>query len=75
MLFDRALVLDPSEVIEVEVIGYRGVNVAVDGTPVCELKEHGTVSVTAASQIARFVTFEDRHFHQILKSKFGLSDR
>jgi NAD+ kinase len=75
MLFDRALVLDPSEVIEVEVIGYRGVNVAVDGTPVCELKQNGTVSVTAASQIARFVTFEDRHFHQILKSKFGLSDR
>jgi NAD+ kinase len=75
MLFDRSLVLDASEPISVEVLGYRGVNVAVDGAPVGELSENGKVEVRAASQIARFVTFEERHFHQILKSKFGLSDR
>lgn len=75
MLFDRSLVLDAAEPVRVEVLGYRGVNVAIDGTPVSELTENGCVDVKAASQIARFVTFEVRHFHQILKSKFGLSDR
>lgn len=75
MLFDRSLVLDATEPVRVEVLGYRGVNVAIDGTPVCELSESGCVDVRAATQVARFVTFEDRHFHQILKSKFGLSDR
>jgi NAD+ kinase len=75
MLFDRSLVLDASEAVQVEVLGYRGVNVAIDGTPVCELAENGKVDVKAASHVARLVTFEDRHFHQILKSKFGLSDR
>ncbi len=75
MLFDRSLVLDATEPVRVEVLGYRGVNVAIDGTPVCELSESGCVDVCAATQVARFVTFEDRHFHQILKSKFGLSDR
>lgn len=75
MLFDRSLVLDAAEPVRVEVLGYRGVNVAIDGTPVCELTESGCVDVRAATQVARFVTFEDRHFHQILKSKFGLSDR
>jgi NAD+ kinase len=75
MLFDRSLVLDASEPVRVEVLGYRGVNVAIDGAPVSELSEAGCVDVRAAAQVARFVTFEDRHFHQILKSKFGLSDR
>lgn len=75
MLFDRSLVLDASEPVRVEVLGYRGVHVAIDGAAVSELSEHGCVDVRAASQVARFVTFEDRHFHQILKSKFGLSDR
>jgi NAD+ kinase len=75
MLFDRSLVLDAAEPVRVDVLGYRGVNVAIDGTPVGELSENGCVDVRAASQVARFVTFEDRHFHQILKSKFGLSDR
>jgi NAD kinase len=49
--------------------------VAIDGAPVSELSEAGCVDVRAAAQVARFVTFEERHFHQILKSKFGLSDR
>lgn len=75
MLFDRSLVLDATEPVRVEVLGYRGVNVAIDGTLVSELSENGCVEVCAATQVARFVTFEDRHFHQILKSKFGLSDR
>lgn len=75
MLFDRALVLDPQEEIDVEVLGYRGVNVAIDGTPICEIGEQGHVRVRAAQQVVRLVNFEQRHFHQILKSKFGLSDR
>lgn len=75
MLFDRSLVLDPSEEIDVQVLGYRGVNIAIDGTPICELGEDGHVYVRPANEVVRLVNFEQRHFHQILKSKFGLSDR
>ena len=75
MLFDRSLVLDPSEQVEVEVIGHRGVTLSVDGQPVTSLQEGDRVAVTPSEHVARFVRFGDRRFHQILKAKFGLSDR
>lgn len=75
MLFDRSLVLDPSEQVEVEVIGHRGVTLSVDGQPVTSLHEGDRVAVTPSEHVARFVRFGDRRFHQILKAKFGLADR
>jgi NAD+ kinase len=75
MLFDRSLVLDPEELVEIEIAGHRRADLSVDGQPVATLAERDTVVCTAAAQSARLVRFGERRFHQILKAKFGLSDR
>jgi NAD+ kinase len=75
MLFDRSLVLDPDEMVEVEVIGHRPVAMSVDGQRAASLAEGDTVRFSASSATAQFVRFGRRRFHQILKTKFGLSDR
>lgn len=75
MLFDRTLVLDPDEAISIEAAGYRPVEVSVDGQRVARLLEGDTLRCTSAVETARFVRFGPRRFHQILKAKFGLSDR
>jgi NAD+ kinase len=75
MLFDRSLVLDPDEQVEIEVIGHRPATLSIDGQTAASLAEGDTVVVSASKSVARFVRFGERRFHQILKAKFGLSDR
>lgn len=75
MLFDRSLVLDPSERVRMEVLGHRAVNVAADGQHAHTLRPGDVVEIDAAPETARFVRFEAARFHQVLKSKFGLADR
>jgi len=75
MLFDRSLVLDPSERVEVEVMGHRAVALSVDGQPATSLAEGDRIIVAPSPHVARFVRFGERRFHQILKAKFGLADR
>jgi NAD+ kinase len=75
MLFDRTLVLDPTEVVEIEVVGTRPAELAVDGTQVATLVQGDVVQCTPSEATARFVRFGDRRYHQILKAKFGLTDR
>ena len=75
MLFDRTLVLDPEESVEIEVIGHRPATLSIDGQSTASLAEGDRVSVRASASVARFVRFGERRFHQILKTKFGLSDR
>jgi NAD+ kinase len=75
MLFDRSLVLDPEEIIEVEVVGHRPVVLSIDGQRASTLTEGDTVVFRASTAEAHFVRFGRRRFHQILKAKFGLSDR
>ena len=75
MLFDRALVLDPDEQVEIEVIGHRPVTLSIDGQTAASLTEGDVLVVKASTSVARFVRFGERRFHQILKTKFGLSDR
>lgn len=75
MLFDRSLVLDSTEAVRIEVQGHRHVNVAIDGSMVHTLQPGDVVEVRAAGEVARFMRFEERRFHQVLKSKFGLNDR
>ncbi|MGI9051899.1 MAG: NAD(+)/NADH kinase [Ilumatobacteraceae bacterium] len=75
MLFDRALVLDPSETVSIEVAAHRPARLAVDGQLVTKLHAGNVVTCRAATETARFVRLAPHHFHQILKAKFGLSDR
>ena len=75
MLFDRTLVLEPTTEIRLKVCGHRPATLSVDGRNLAELDEGDSVVCGAADHSARFVTFGDRDFHQIVKAKFGLEDR
>ncbi len=75
MLFDRSLVLDPEETIEIEVTGHRSADLNVDGQRAATLGQGSIVRFRPADEPARFVRLGPRRFHQILKAKFGLSDR
>lgn len=74
-LFDRSLVLEPSSVVGVTVLGDREATISIDGHDHGSLPVGSTVTFTGAGEPARFVTFGRHNFHQILKAKFGLSDR
>lgn len=74
-LFDRSLVLGPSSTIEVTVLGDRDAALSVDGQDHGVLAVGETIAISASPDPVRFVTFDRRSFHQILKAKFGLSDR
>jgi NAD+ kinase len=75
MLFDRSLVLDPTEVVEIEVSGHRRAEVAIDGQPVATLDDGDVVRCVPSPATAKFVRFGAYRYHQILKVKFGLNDR
>ncbi len=75
MLFDRSLVLDPSELVRFEVTAARSVVLTLDGRVLGALETGDVVSCTGGPRPARVVTLEPRDFHQILKAKFGLADR
>jgi NAD+ kinase len=75
MLFDRTLVLDPSETIAIEVSGHRDADLVLDGLPVASLDDGDVVGCTPSESTANFVRFGNEHYHQILKAKFGLADR
>ncbi|HEY8216607.1 MAG TPA: NAD(+)/NADH kinase [Acidimicrobiia bacterium] len=75
MLFDRSLVLGPDEELRFRVTGDRPVVFTLDGCDHGSLGPGDQVSCTAGPKPARIVTFGLRDFHQLLKAKFGLSDR
>jgi NAD+ kinase len=75
MLFDRPLVLDPSEGLELTVAGPRPGVLVVDGRSLAVLHPGDRVSCRAADTPVRLVTFGPRDFHSILRARFNLSDR
>jgi NAD+ kinase len=75
MLFDRSLVLDPSEVVEIEVSGHRRAELAIDGQPTATVDDGDVVRCVPSPATANFVRFGTYRYHQILKAKFGLTDR
>jgi NAD+ kinase len=75
MLFDRSLVLAAEETLRFVVIDDRSVVLTTDGRELGELAAGDAVSCRGGALPARIVTLGPRDFHQILKAKFGLSDR
>ena len=75
MLFDRALVLGPEQVVEIELLGHRPADLNVDGQRATTVGPGTVVRCAAAAESARFVRFRPGRFLQILKAKFGLADR
>ena len=75
MLFDRPLVLDPGQRVDLEVLGPRPAVLVVDGLTVATLDPGARVSYREGDRPARLVTFGARDFHAILRAKFQLADR
>ncbi len=75
MLFDRPLVLDAGQHVQLEVLGPRPAVLVVDGITVCTLEPGATVDCREGDRPARLVTFGPRDFHAILRAKFHLADR
>jgi NAD+ kinase len=75
MLFDRPLVLDPTERLRLEVLEPRPAVLVVDGVTVSQLEPGSAVDCHEGDQPARLVTFGWRDFHAILRAKFHLADR
>ncbi|MEM9041398.1 MAG: NAD(+)/NADH kinase [Actinomycetota bacterium] len=75
MLFDRTLVLSPTEVVEIEVAGHRRADVTLDGRPSSVLDPGDVVRCSPSEATAQFVRFGEYRYHEILKTKFGLTDR
>ncbi len=75
MLFDRSLVLDADEAVSVTVAGDHPADVVVDGWLAATLAPGQTVHCREGRRDALLVTFRERDFHRILKSKFNLKDR
>ncbi len=75
MLFDRSLVVADNTLLSLDVRDDRGAQLSVDGRRIATLAEHDVVRCTASRYPVRLVTFGKRRFHQVLKEKFGLSDR
>jgi NAD+ kinase len=75
MLFDRSLVLEPSEEVTIALAEGPPAALVLDGTTTLELASGQTVTCGAADQPARIVTFGARDFHAIVRAKFGLADR
>ena len=74
MLFDRTLVLDDTDALELHVIERPAV-LTIDGREVGELEPGAVVRCGCGPHPARMITLGPRDFHQILKAKFGLADR
>ncbi len=75
MLFDRTMVLDPSENVEVEVLGPLAAGVILDGRVGATAEPGDRIRCRPSPRVARFVRFDRRPYHQTLKAKFGLTDR
>jgi NAD+ kinase len=75
MLFDRSLVLDADEAVSIVAIGDQAADVVVDGWLATTLQPGQTLHSRRGDRDARLVTFGERNFHRILKSKFNLTDR
>lgn len=75
MIFDRPLVLDPTQRLRLEVLEPRPAVLVVDGVTVCTLDPGAIVECREGDRPARLVTLGTRDFHAILRAKFHLADR
>jgi NAD+ kinase len=75
LLFDRALVLEATSTIELEVVGHRPAKVSIDGQGGFDVTPGNRIVCSTASMPARFIRFEELRFHHVLKRKFSLADR
>lgn len=73
MLFDRSLVLEPTEEIRLTLIDDRAAAAVIDGSRVIQLQAGDSVLCRPAAEPARLVSFGARDFHFALRHRFGLA--
>jgi len=71
-LFDRSLVLNPTSVVEIEVLPDRNASLSLDGRSMLQLLPGDRVRCTGSSIPAGFVSLHGEDFLTVLKNKFGL---
>ena len=74
-LFDRSLVLPPATTLRIDVESEHPAALSIDGDVCRVLHPGGTVECSTSGSPARLVSFDHRHFDDILKAKFGLGNR
>lgn len=74
-LFDRSLVLNPDDQVEMRIGGWRQANAIVDGAHSIAVRQGDIVRCRRSSAQARIVITKPRDFRRVLQSKFGLVDR
>lgn len=75
MLFDRTLVLGADETVTIAPMGEQPVDVVIDGWRATTMHPGDSLDCRAGTHDALLVTFGERNFHRILKTKFNLADR
>lgn len=75
LLFDRSLVLEPDEWVQLTVLDGHSAAVVIDGSRVVQLAVGDAVVCRSAPEPARIVSFGARDFHAVLRARFGLTDR
>jgi NAD+ kinase len=75
LVFDRSLVLGPDEDVTLTMLDERKAALVLDGVGCLTLREGDSMTCRGASQPARFVTFAERDFLAVLRSRFRLADR
>lgn len=75
MLFDRSLVLEPSEEVRLTVVDDRAAAAVIDGSRVIRLAMGDSVICRRAHEPARLISFGGRDFHSVLRHRFNLTDR
>lgn len=74
-LFDRSLVVGPADGIRLEILEGSRAEVRVDGVDAGALGSGDALVCTRAATPARLVRLGPAHFHEVIRSKFGLTDR
>lgn len=75
MIFDRPLVLEPTERVRLEVLEPRPAVLVVDGVTITHLHPGSTVECREGDRPALLVTLGPRDFHALLRAKFHLAGR
>jgi len=75
MLFDRSIVLDPSDEVSFRLQGPWGADLIVDGAACGPVDTGEQIICRVGENDALLVDFGDRKFEKVLKSKFHLADR
>lgn len=75
LVFDRSLVLEPDESIDMCLEEGHPAAAVVDGSRVVPLAAGDLVSCRGAKERARLITFGHLDFHAVLRSRFGIAGR